>query len=67
MTLIMQNVSYDEVDFNESNEIDPIAIRDAEDQYFDEEEPSEDGSHREGGLRVNGDCPAQNGPGEYDY
>ncbi|KAL7418567.1 hypothetical protein Q5752_007025 [Cryptotrichosporon argae] len=61
-------VDYDPVDFNEPVEGDPIAARDAEDHYFDDEEPSRTpNGHIEGAGLGAGAESLQNGQGEYDY
>lgn len=56
----------------EPPEGDPIAKRDAEDKYFDDEEPSRTpNGHIQGESSVldssMGEESKQNGPGEYDY
>jgi len=68
-------VSYAEVDFTEPTEGDPIAARDQEDAYFEDEEPSKTpGGHEAGEAQRRLDLAAdllskttQNGQGEYDY
>ncbi|RSH83850.1 hypothetical protein EHS25_005465 [Saitozyma podzolica] len=68
----MDTLSYDHIDFVEPPEGDPIAKRDAEDKYFDDEEPSRTpNGHIQGESSVldssMGEESKQNGPGEYDY
>jgi len=68
-------VSYAEVDFTEPREGDPIAARDQEDAYFEDEEPSKTPNGHVAGeaqarLELTSDQldnPLQNGQGEYDY
>jgi hypothetical protein len=53
-------VPYDEIDFTEPPEGDPIATRDAQDRYFDDEEASRTPNGHEQGTRASADV-------EYDY
>ena len=72
----MQTVPYAEVDFTDPPEGDPIAARDQEDAYFEDEEPSKTpGGHEAGEAQRRLDAAAadalekatQNGQGDYDY
>jgi hypothetical protein len=71
----LQTVSYAEVDFTEPLEGDPIAARDQEDAYFEDEEPSKTpGGHEAGEAQRRHDAApnavetsTQNGQGDYDY
>ncbi|WWC87032.1 uncharacterized protein L201_001916 [Kwoniella dendrophila CBS 6074] len=79
----MDTIDYTQIDFNEPPRGDPIAVRDAEDRYFDDEEPSKTPNGHDQGrgkeLSIaetrlkqveNGDLgeqQRQNGQGEYDY
>ncbi|WVQ97934.1 hypothetical protein IAU59_005053 [Kwoniella sp. CBS 9459] len=68
----LDTIDYTPIDFNEPEGGDPIAIRDAEDRYFDDEEPSRTpGGHVQGessdGPSVGRKTDQQNGQGEYDY
>jgi len=64
-------VPYDDIDFTEPPEGDPIATRDAQDRYFDDEEASRTPNGHDQGTRVVTNAPQgtppQNGTGEYDY
>lgn len=71
---IPQSVPYDEIDFTEPSGGDPIAQRDAQDRYFDDEEPSRTPNGHDQGRNVSNRLPdtadsleKQNGPGDYDY
>ncbi|WWD22169.1 hypothetical protein CI109_106659 [Kwoniella shandongensis] len=69
----LDTIDYTPIDFNDPPEGDPIAIRDAEDRYFDDEEPC----RTPGGVHVVGEPPSvpdsdpkkrlENGTGDYDY
>lgn len=70
----LDTIDYSPIDFVDPPGGDPIAQRDAEDKYFDDEEPSrtpngttqgEGGGGRE--MVVDEDKMAQNGQGDYDY
>ncbi|OXG42047.1 hypothetical protein C359_02633 [Cryptococcus neoformans Bt120] len=70
----LDTIDYSPIDFVDPPGGDPIAQRDAEDKYFDDEEPSrtpngttqgEGGGGRE--MMVDEDKMAQNGQGDYDY
>jgi len=69
----LDTISYDEVDFAEPPGGDTIALRDEQDRYFDEEEPSRTPNGHELGRGLNGaeegeeELARQNGKGEYDY
>lgn len=64
---------YDDIDFTEPADGDPIAARDEQDRYFDDEEPSRTpNGHDQGrGPSVEQDrkerLEGQNGTGDYDY
>lgn len=60
---------YDEIDFTEPPEGDPIATRDAQDRYFDDEEASRTPNGHEQGTNSSSTerSAKENGPGEYDY
>ncbi|WVR04531.1 hypothetical protein IAU60_001537 [Kwoniella sp. DSM 27419] len=58
----LDTIDYALIDYNEPEGVDPIALRDAEDRYFDDEEPS-----RTPGGHVQGENAMQNGAAEYDY
>ncbi|WRT64892.1 uncharacterized protein IL334_001829 [Kwoniella shivajii] len=66
----MDTIDYSQIDYVEPPGGDPIALRDAEDRYFDDEEPSKtpNGHEQGGGIldRVN-EPVLQNGQGDYDY
>ena len=52
-------MNYDEIDYVEPPDGDPNVVRDAEDRYFDDEEPSRTpNGHEEG---------SQNGQKDYDF
>ncbi|WWC67817.1 uncharacterized protein I206_101733 [Kwoniella pini CBS 10737] len=79
----LDTIDYTEIDFIDPPDGDPIAIRDAEDRYFDDEEPSETSDGHEATQTqtdTNSDVKSrleeieraesiipQNGQGEYDY
>ncbi|EAL20990.1 hypothetical protein CNBD5910 [Cryptococcus deneoformans B-3501A] len=70
----LDTIDYSPIDFVDPPGGDPIAQRDAEDRYFDDEEPSQtpNGTTQGEGLRgremmVDEDKTAQNGQGDYDY
>lgn len=68
-------VDYDEIDFTEPVNGDPIAARDEQDRYFDDEDPSRTPNGHEQGRAGSRDLDSkaanelgrQNGKGEYDY
>ncbi|KAE8538320.1 hypothetical protein D1P53_005663 [Cryptococcus gattii VGV] len=70
----LDTIDYSPIDFVDPPGGDPIAQRDDEDRYFDDEEPSRtpNGTTQGEALRDrqtmdDGDKTAQNGQGEYDY
>ncbi|WVF69889.1 hypothetical protein IAT40_004672 [Kwoniella sp. CBS 6097] len=66
----LDTIDYTLIDFDEPEGGDPIAVRDAEDRYFDDEEPSRTpGGHIQGEGRAvdQRSTDQQNGQGEYDY
>ncbi len=66
----MKTVDYDEIDYTEPLGGDTIAIRDAEDRYFDDEEPSTISiptGHEESRGSDHRTQDTQNGKGDYDY
>ncbi|WVQ84187.1 hypothetical protein IAT38_006338 [Cryptococcus sp. DSM 104549] len=70
----LDTIDYAPIDFTEPPNGDPIAIRDAEDRYFDDESPSrtpggstQGEGRRESVVQGGGDRGMQNGVGEYDY
>ncbi|WVW78599.1 hypothetical protein I302_100556 [Kwoniella bestiolae CBS 10118] len=76
----MDTIDYTAIDFHEPPGGDPIAVRDAEDKYFDDEEPSRTPNGHDQGSTVGDSVSSrleeieagdnketQNGQGEYDY
>ncbi|WVO14127.1 hypothetical protein L204_101756 [Cryptococcus depauperatus] len=73
----LDTIDYSPIDFVDPAEGDPIALRDAQDKYFDEEEPSrtpggtiqgQEGVECDGScVREDDDIILQNGQGNYDY
>ncbi|KAK8846858.1 hypothetical protein IAR55_005947 [Kwoniella newhampshirensis] len=69
----LDTIDYNPIDFADPPEGDPIAIRDAEDRYFDDEEPSRTpgGVHIEGepllATNITTEKRSENGTGDYDY
>jgi hypothetical protein len=67
--LMPQSLDYAGIDFEEPPEGDPIATRDDQDRYFDDEEVSRtpNGHEQGGGASGLERANQQNGQGEYDY
>ncbi|RSH86100.1 uncharacterized protein EHS24_004322 [Apiotrichum porosum] len=67
----LDTLDYDDIDFAEPLAEDPIAARDAQDAWFDDEPPSASAAVRNGGATGNGAGHGvhamENGQGEYDY